>query len=204
MGRKKIINLASEEYVDNNLIQNVYDLLDTNDKTVIGAINELFGLINKYMHPVADFKAQMFYGIIDPTTSGVVTSYSDITIDMLNNSDTVISTIPGERIALSMGYVEEGTYIIIAVPTIYDFNVTKDNGFGGKVAFDDDIVGANGIDVKFNGLAYRLYGELALASGERFIYIEAPEDENNGGCNCFDITMNDIDDAMSDVFGSEK
>ena len=253
MSNKKIINLATEEYV-NDLVENIeltpgpagesgadgksayqsavekgfegteeewleslkgekgedgkfdmetlYDILQTEDKTVIGAINELFNLINKWMHPDCDVKAQMFYGIIDPTETGVITSYSDITVDMLKQQTGVVSTIPGERVALSMGYVDEGSYIVIAVPTMYDYNVTKDNGFGGKVAFDDDIVGANGIDVEFNDVDYRIYGEFVLVGGERFIYIEAPEnnDDNGGNCNCYDITETDIIDAISDVF----
>lgn len=253
MSNKKIINLATEEYV-NELVENIeltpgpagesgadgksayqsavekgfegteeewleslkgekgedgkfdmetlYDILQTEDKTVIGAINELFNLINKWMHPDCDVKAQMFYGIIDPTETGVITSYSDITVDMLKQQTGVVSTIPGERVALSMGYVDEGSYIVIAVPTMYDYNVTKDNGFGGKVAFDDDIVGANGIDVEFNDVDYRIYGEFVLVGGERFIYIEAPEnnDDNGGNCNCYDITETDIIDAISDVF----
>ena len=180
-------------------METLYDILQTEDKTVIGAINELFNLINKWMHPDCDLKAQMFYGVIDPTESGVITSYSDITVDMLNQQSGVISTIPGERVALSMGYVDEGSYIVIAVPTMYDYNVTKDNGFGGKVAFDDDIVGANGIDVEFNDVDYRIYGEFVLVGGERFIYIDAPEN-TGGNCNCYDITESDIMDAISDVF----
>lgn len=181
-------------------METLYDILQTEDKTVIGAINELFNLINKWMHPNCDLKAQMFYGIIDPTETGVIKSYSDITVDMLNQQTGVKSTVPGERLALSMGYVDEGSYIVIAVPTMYDYNVTKDNGFGGKVAFDDDIVGANGIDVEFNDIDYRIYGEFVLVGGERFIYIEAPEDA--GSCKCYDITEEDITDAISDIFKS--
>lgn len=181
-------------------METLYDILQTEDKTVIGAINELFNLINKWMHPNCDLKAQMFYGIIDPTETGVIKSYSDITVDMLNQQTGIKSTVPGERLALSMGYVEEGSYIVIAVPTMYDYNVTKDNGFGGKVAFDDDIVGANGIDVEFNDIDYRIYGEFVLVGGERFIYIEAPED--TGSCKCYDITEEDITDAISDIFKS--
>ena len=254
MANKKVINLATEEYV-NELVENIeltqgpageagadgksayqsaleqgfegteeewlaslkgdkgekgedgkfdmdalYDILQTEDKTVIGAINELFNLINKWMHPNCDLKAQMFYGIIDPTETGVIKSYSDITVDMLKQQSGVKSTIPGERLALSMGYVDEGSYIVLAVPTMYDYNVTKDNGFGGKVAFDDDIVGANGIDVEFNDIDYRIYGEFVLVGGERFIYIEAPED--TGSCKCYDITDEDITDAISDIFKS--
>ena len=181
-------------------METLYDILQTQDKTVIGAINELFNLINKWMHPDCDVKAQMFYGVIDPTEAGVITSYSDITVDMLNQQSGIISTIPGERVALSMGYVDEGSYIVIAVPTMYDYNVTKDNGFGGKVAFDDDIVGANGIDVEFNDVDYRIYGEFVLVGGERFIYIDAPENTGSGDCGCYDITESDIMDAISDIF----
>lgn len=194
--------LSSLQGKDGNFnVDELYDILQTEDKTVIGAINELFNLINKWMHPDCDLKAQMFYGVIDPNVSGVITSYSDITVDMLSESNSIVSTIPGERLSLSMGYVEEGSYIVIAIPTMYDYNVTKDNGFGGKVTFDDDIAGANGIDVEFNDIDYRIYGELALVSGERFIYIEAPQ-QSGDECGCYDITIEDINDVISDIFKS--
>ena len=62
------------------------------------------------------------------------------------------------------------------------------------------VIGANGIDVEFNDVDYRIYGEFVLVGGERFIYIEAPED--NGSCKCYDITEQDITDAISDIFKS--
>lgn len=252
MASKKVVNLATEEYV-NELIENIeltqgpageaghdgksayqvavengfegteeewiaslkgpqgeagkfdmetlYDILQTEDKTVIGAINELFNLINKWLHPNCDLKAQMFYGIIDPTDTGIITSYADITIDMLNAGQGVTSTVPGERLSLSLGYVDEGSYIVIAVPTMYDFTVTKDNGFGSKVEFDDSIIGANGIDVEFNDINYRIYGEFTLVGGERTIYIEKPE-VVGGDCKCEDLTIEDIADAVHDTFKS--
>ena len=49
------------------------------------------------MHPNCDLKAQMFYGIIDPTETGVIKSYSDITVDMLNQQTGVKSTIPWRK-----------------------------------------------------------------------------------------------------------
>ena len=184
-------------------METLYDILETEDKTVIGAINELFKMIKDWMDPVYDIKSQMFYGVIDPTTSGVITTYADVTIDMLNNAAGVKSTKPGERLSLSIGYVDEGSYIIVAVPAMYDFIVTKDNGFGGKIEFDESIIGANGIDVEFDKTDYRLYGEFVLVGGERTIYIEEPEKPSGGECGCYDLTTEDIDDVMNDLFDSE-
>lgn len=248
MSNKKIINIATEEYV-NELIENIeltegksayqvavengfvgtedewvaslkgekgkdgkfdiealYDVLETEDKTVIGAINELFKMIKDWMDPVYDIKSQMFYGVVDPTTSGVITTYADVTIDMLNNAEGVKSTKPGERLALSLGYVDEGSYIIIAVPALYDFTVTKDNGFGGKIEFDESVIGANGIDVEFGDTDYRLYGEFVLVGGERIVYIEEPEEGSTGGgtCNCPELSIEDMEEVINDIFDESE
>ena len=48
----------------------------------------------------------------------------------------------------------------------------KDNGLGGKDAFDETILGANGqVQVEWNGTKYDVYGELITASGELFYYV---------------------------------
>lgn len=185
-------------------INTVSDILETEDKRVIGAINELFKMIKDWMDPVYDIKSQMFYGVIDPTTAGVITTYADVTIDMLNNEAGVKSTIPGERLSLSIGHVDEGSYIIVAVPAIYNFTVTKDNGFGGRIEFDESIIGANGIDVEFDKTDYRIYGEFVLVGGERIIYIDQPEEPTGGNCGCVDLTAEDIAEVISDVFDSEE
>ena len=177
-----------------------YEILETEDKTVIGSINEVYKMVEGWMNPVYDIKAQMYYGIIDPTVTGVIESYADITLDMLNNAEGVKSTKPGDRLCLSLGYVTEGMYIVVAVPALYDFEVTKDDGFGGKVEFDDSIVGANGIDVEFDDDDYRLYGEFVIVSGYRTIFIKKVEDTVTDNCSCVDLSTEDIDDVISDVF----
>ena len=63
-------------------------------------------------------------------------------------------------------------YIIVAVPTSKNYTVTKDNGFGGKMEFDEETAGANGIDITINGISYKLYGEILLAQAELFIYVD--------------------------------
>lgn len=178
-----------------------FEALQTEDKTVIGAINELYQMINNWMNPIYDIKSQMFYGILNPAKSGVIKSYSEITLDMLNSEDSVKSTKPGERIPLSLGIVQEGTFIVIAIPALYDYKVTKDNGFGSKIPFDESVIGANGIDIEFDGVDYRVYGEFALVTGERIVYIEKPEESTGGSdCECYDITIEDINEAISEMF----
>ena len=53
-----------------------------------------------------------------------------------------------------------------------NYKVTKDNGIGGKVPFDEETAGANGIDITINSVAYKLYGEILLSQGEIFIYVD--------------------------------
>ena len=65
-----------------------------------------------------------------------------------------------------------GDYQIVVVPATKNYTVTKDNGFGGKVLFDEDTAGANGIDITINTVPCKLYGEMLTAQGETFIYID--------------------------------
>ena len=66
----------------------------------------------------------------------------------------------------------ENDYIIVAVPVSKNYTVTKDNGFGGKMVFDEDTAGANGVDITINNVACKLYGEMLLSQGQYFIYID--------------------------------
>ena len=66
----------------------------------------------------------------------------------------------------------EGDYIIMIVPAAKKYTVTKDNGIGGKVIFDEDTAGANGVDITINNVPCKLYGEMLLAPGEMFLYVD--------------------------------
>ena len=66
----------------------------------------------------------------------------------------------------------EFDYTIVAVPTSKNYTVTKDNGLGGKMEFDEETAGANGIDITINGISCKLYGEILLSQGELFIYVD--------------------------------
>ena len=75
----------------------------------------------------------------------------------------------------SMGEAKDtadGDYIIVAVPTSKSYTVTKDNGFGGKVIWDEDTAGANGLDITINNVACKLYGEMLISQGQMFIYVD--------------------------------
>ena len=73
---------------------------------------------------------------------------------------------------VSSGATAENDYICVVVPASKNYKVTKDNGIGGKVPFDEDTAGANGIDITINSVAYKLYGEILLSQGEIFIYVD--------------------------------
>ena len=73
---------------------------------------------------------------------------------------------------VSTGMASEGSVVLVAVPAAYEFRVRKDNGFGGKVLFDEDVLGANGVAAIFNDIDYKLYGELVLTPGELFVHID--------------------------------
>ena len=153
-----------------------FDVLNTEDKTVLGAINELSEIMKKYISTI-ETNTPMYYGFIPYSVSGKLNGYGDITLEMIQSEDGgMISSKSTNKNKASVGFVPEGCYIVVAVPAVCNFNVYKDNGMGMKVKFNtDDSIGANGIKVMYGNVLYELYGELALVSGERFIYIENKE-----------------------------
>ena len=154
-------------------IAHQYESLGTDAKDVIGSINEILGLVKK-MLPSDTVSDKMYYGYIPYEVSGVVENYTEITKDMITRSGNTVKQVPAERIGkVSVGTVPVGALVIVAIPAIYKFTVTKDNGLGGKVAFrTDSVVGANGADVVFDDTQYKVYGEMLLTDGELFVHID--------------------------------
>ena len=144
--------------------------LATNSKTIIGAINELFNLL-KGVEPEPE-NALVYYGYIPYTVTGVISSYADITLDMIKDNRSHISTCEGALASKqSVGNVPEECFLIVAVPKASGLIGKIDNGVGSPVAFSTDSFGANGVEVTYNDIPYLLYGEITLVSGERFLYV---------------------------------
>ena len=144
--------------------------LATNSKTIIGAINELFNLL-KGVEPEPE-KALAYYGYIPYSVTGVISSYADITLDMIKDNRSHISTCEGALASKqSVGNVPEECFLLVAVPKTSGLIGKIDNGVGSPVAFSTDSFGANGVEVTYNDIPYLLYGEITLVSGERFLYV---------------------------------
>lgn len=196
---KKSYNLATEEWVRELIskFQNsrYYDL-KTDEKTLVGAINELAEMVRLCLHPTYDISAKMFYGILDPEIVGNIKDFKDITHEMIDNSE-LITTRPGSRESVKVNNIKQGQYVLVAIPAMYICNVQKDDGFGEKVPFDENIVGANGIDIDLFGEDYRLFGEMALIDGDMTIYIDVIIEDD--GCECPEVTMDDIYNIIEDL-----
>jgi hypothetical protein len=106
-----------------------------------------------------------------PYTVADIEQFTDITIDMIKHEDCMMFTAEEGLEKASVGVVPEGNYIVVAVPKSLGMVAKKDNGLNGQVEFDESVKGANGVEVDFDGVAYLLFGELAIMSGERFIYV---------------------------------
>ena len=154
-------------------IAHQYDSLGTDAKDVIGSINEILAMVKK-MLPSETASDKMYYGYIPYEVSGVIDNYTEITKDMITRSGKTVVSANAERVGkVSVGNVPVGALVIVAIPAIYKFTVTKDNGLGGKVAFrTDGVVGANGADVVFDETQYKIYGEMLLTDGELFVHID--------------------------------
>ena len=139
------------------------------DKTITVTVNNIDTDTTPYMYygrlPIAD-------------VGGRVIQYNAITEAMILKGAAdgkLTKSTPHVLGKTSLGLASttaNGDYQIIVVPAAKKYTVTKDNGFGGKVPFDEDISGANGIDITINTVSCKLYGEMLSAQGETFIYID--------------------------------
>ena len=151
----------------------IFEALNTNDKTVLGAINEVLALIKKN-HPDLPEGAMTRYGYIPyEVHKGLFLSYEDITIELIKDEAAVMQVIePVPMGEVSMGEIPEFALIIVLVPLLARLDVKKNNGMGSRVQFDESVSGANGISFMMDGIEYLLFGEFATVSGERLIFID--------------------------------
>ena len=126
-----------------------------------------------------DTTEYMYYGRLPiADVGGKVIPFNQITEAMILKGVTdgkLTKSAPHTLKKESLGKYSQtavGDYAIVVVPTSKNYTVTKDNGLGGKVPFDEDTSGANGIDITVNTIPCKLYGEILTAQGEKFIYID--------------------------------
>ena len=113
--------------------------------------------------------AYIFYGHL----VNQLTSYADITSDMLVSPENhIVSVSSGRMGKTSCGVMEEGDKVVVLIPVDTDYTATKDNGFGGQMPFNSQILGSNGENiVTIDGVKYRAYGEMMTTEGEMFVYV---------------------------------
>ena len=126
-----------------------------------------------------DTTEYMYYGRLSiEDVGGRVIPYNNITENMILKGVTdgkLTKSIPHTLKKESLGLASTtavGDYQIVIVPASKNYTVTKDNGLGGKMEFDEETSGANGIDIIINTIACKLYGEILIAQGEKFIYVD--------------------------------
>ena len=151
----------------------------TKEKTLVGAINELYNMIQE-LHALVPEEPEepeigneeiIYYGYIPYEVYGDISGFQDITMDMIKNEN---ASMQETKVALekqSIGIVPEGALIVVAIPAENSFVAKKDDGLGNAIPFDESTVGANEIAVELDGKMFKVFGELALVAGERFIYI---------------------------------
>jgi hypothetical protein len=144
--------------------------LQTEAKTIIGAINELLELLKKNDNDEIEL-ANVYYGYFPYTVNPELRNYADIKLEYILHEDAVMETAEGVLDKTSTGHIPVGGFIVVAVKKELGLTVKKDDGIGGLVEFDETDSGANGVEVVFDGVEYLLFGEFAVIDGERFIYI---------------------------------
>lgn len=114
--------------------------------------------------------AYIFYGHL----INQLKSYADITPDMLIDPSNYIQQVSAGQLGkTSCGVMGEGDKVLVLIPEDYSYTATKDNGIGGKVPFNESIMGANGdATIELDGVTYRVYGEMMTTEGELFVYVD--------------------------------
>ena len=116
----------------------------------------------------------MYYGRLTlDEVGGRPINYNQITSTMITTGANVTKTTPKTMGRTGFGVGNTYDHLIVVVPVSKGYTITKDNGFGGKVPFDEDLFGSsNGIPMNINGVNYLLYGEAMTAAGQLFFYID--------------------------------
>ena len=152
--------------------ESMFEMLNTQDKTVLGAINELLAMIQE-KHPGVPEGSRIYYGYIPVSIhGGLYASFEEITPELIKDENNAFEIVEPKALdKVSLGNVPENALMIVMVPAAAELKVFKDNGMGAKVAFDESIAGANGIFFEMDEIEYALYGEWATVDGERLVYI---------------------------------
>ena len=115
----------------------------------------------------------MYYGRLTlDEVGGRPINYNQITSTMITTGANVTKTTPKTMGKTGFGVGNTYDHLIVVVPASKGYTVTKDNGLGGKSPFDEETSGANGIDIIVNSVPCKLYGEILIAQGETFIYVD--------------------------------
>jgi hypothetical protein len=154
----------------------MFEELLTSEKTIVGAINELFQLLKannpeQPEEPDDSQLANVYYGYFPYTIQPDLMNYADIKLEHLLHEDAVIEEAEGVLGKTSIGLVPEACFIVVAIKEGLNLVAKKDDGIGGLVDFDESTVGANNLKVEFEGEKYLLFGEYTIIDGERFIYV---------------------------------
>ena len=139
------------------------------DKTITVTVNNID----------VDTTPYMYYGRLSfQDVGGRVIQYNQITETMITkgvSDGKLTKTAPKTMGKTSMGLASDtadSDYIVVLVPTAKNYTVTKDNGIGGKVPWDEDTAGANGINITINNVPCKLYGEILISQAEIFVYVD--------------------------------
>ena len=156
----------------------IFEELLTSEKTIVGAINELFQLLQQGgnqpeepENPDESGLANVFFGYFPYTVQPDLANYADIKLEHLQHEDAVIEEADGIMDKTSIGVVPEACFIVVAIKKDLGLVAKKDDGIGGLVDFDESVVGANNLEVDFEGEKYLLFGEYTIIDGERFVYV---------------------------------
>lgn len=145
-----------------------FDELKTNDKTIVGSINELYDMMTDEGE---DSASDMLYGFI-PACIHQGLRFDDVTWYMLTRPATYKNVCKPGTLDKTLINVPEGAMAFVLIPS-EKYVATKDNGIGRKVPFSGDIdMAANGYKLELNGVKYVLYGELMLIDAPLFIYVD--------------------------------
>ena len=107
-----------------------------------------------------DTMAGVYCGIIKEQ----ITGYEYITEAMVKRDLTFATIENVENVTIS---VAPGDKVVILVPLNDTIVPMKDNGFGGKMAFDTKLMGANGdVILRIGYVDYKVYGEFMTVAGD--------------------------------------
>ena len=155
-------------------------IVNGNLRLTIDGVTKIFVPTEGINYDDIGFRNNIVYGYY--MGRGVTLDPKNISVRELEEATTVMNKAPLEAMGKTSIFPggacpQAATYFVI-LPADCELNVTRDNGIGGKVPFDESVLsgdlkfGCNCVETELNGVPVKVWGQFMMAGIQMFMYVD--------------------------------